>query len=169
MLNKSLITIGLLAGLGFGQSHAAQVENPEADPRLHPGEVRVLKIDNSALKEIIPGSLFMKHWFGTNMSVAYFRFLEGKGNDESSKPALHSHGTELGIQLKGNSEITDEFGRTYEVKEGDVFIIKGDVKHTGEFSDSENVILGIVTPPRPEYGPEEEEAYFPGYSDEVTK
>ena len=168
-MKKLLLAGGLLASMAAGLCQAAIVENPEADPRLHPGEVRVLKIDNSDLKEIIPGSLFMKHWFGTNMSVAYFRFLECKGDDEGSQPALHSHGTELGVQLKGNSVITDEYGRTYEVKEGDVFIIKGDVKHTGKFGDTENVILGIVTPPRPEYGPEEQEAYFPGYSDEVSK
>lgn len=168
-MKKLLPTSGMLALLALGTAQAAQVENPEADPRLHPGEVRVLKIDNSDLKEVIPETLFMKHWFGTNMSVAYFRFLEGKGDDEGSQPALHSHGTEMGMQLKGSSEIIDEYGRTYKVNEGDVFIIKGDVKHTGKFGDDENVILGIVTPPRPEYGPETEKSFFPGYSSEVTK
>ena len=168
-MKKLILASWLLAGLTVGLCQAAIVENPEADPRLHPGEVRVLKVDNTNLKAVIPDSLFMKHWFGTNMSVAYFRFLEGQGNKETSQPALHLHGTELGVQLKGNSEIIDEYGRSYTVKEGDVFIIKGGVKHTGKFGDGENVILGIVTPPRAEYGPEEEKAYFPGYSDEVSK
>ena len=84
-----LLLIGPLSPAVLAQGDAA--ETP-VDPRLHPGEVRILKLDNSNLKEIIPDALYMKHWFGTDVSVAYFRFLEGKGSDKESMPALHQHG-----------------------------------------------------------------------------
>ena len=151
----------------FGLVVSAHAESPAgssntttADPRLHPGEVRVLNLDPKNFKEVVPGKVYMRHWFGTNSSVAMFRVLPGEG--EAPRAALHSHGTELGVQMKGNGTMFDEAGHAYPLHEGDVMLVKAGVKHTGEFGKSENVILSIVTPARPEYPAEDGVAYFPG-------
>ncbi len=136
------------------------------DPRLHPGEVRILKLDNSDLKEIIPDTLFMKHWFGTDVSVAYFRFMEGKGTDKGSMPAMHQHGEEWAIQLKGTSQVIEEDGTVHEIAQGDVFIISPRILHTGTFGDEENVILGVITPPREDYPAEGVKSYYPGVGED---
>ena len=127
-----------------------------------PGETRVLNLDPGNYKEVVPGKVYMRHWFGTDASVAMFRILPATGTDDAVRPPLHSHGTELGVQLKGNGTMFDEAGRSYPLREGDVMLVRAGVKHTGEFGDSENVILSIVTPARPEYPPEDGTAYFPG-------
>ncbi|MGK2941752.1 MAG: cupin domain-containing protein [Immundisolibacter sp.] len=133
---------------------------PAVDPRTHPGEVRVLDMDTQALTEVVPDTVYMRHWFGTNLSVALFRIEPG--NPDAARPAMHSHGTELGVQLAGGGTMVDEFGRSYVLRSGDVMLIKSGVKHSGDFGDSQNVILSVVTPPRPEYQAEDGAPYFPG-------
>jgi len=155
----SLCTIFLAACCA---SICAAIEPVAEDPRLHRGEVRILKLDDAAMREIIPGVLSMKHWFGTDLSVAYFKFREGSGNSDEAMPALHQHGEELAIQLKGNSQVIEKDGTVHEIAEGDVFIIKPWIWHTGTFGDKENRILGIVTPPRKDYRAEGENSYYPG-------
>ena len=139
------------------------------DPRLHPGEVRVLKLDDSDVREIIPEVLSMKHWFGTNLSAAYFHFREGTGNSDAAMPAMHQHGEELAIQLKGNSQVIEKDGTVHEIAEGDVFIIKPWIWHTGTFGDADNKILGIITPPRADYPAEGQKSYYPGQDKEAAK
>jgi quercetin dioxygenase-like cupin family protein len=134
----------------------------EPDSRLHPGEVRVLNLDDSDLREIIPHVLSMKHWFGTNLSAATFHFEKGQGDSKAAMPAMHQHGEELAIQLKGNSQVIEKDGTVHEIAEGDVFIIKPWIWHTGTFGDRENKILGIVTPPRTDYPAEGLKSYYPG-------
>lgn len=151
--------------LFFCQSLPAATENDvekPVDPRLHPGEVRILKLDDSDLTEIIPNTLFMKHWFGTNASVAYFQFPAGKGGGDDAMPALHQHGEEWAIQLKGESQVIEEDGTVHNLVEGDVFIIKPRIWHTGKFGDAENVILGVITPPREDYPAEGLKSFYPG-------
>ncbi|MBL4621110.1 MAG: cupin domain-containing protein [Immundisolibacteraceae bacterium] len=155
--------------LFFCQSLPAATENDvvkTADPRLHPGEVRILKLDDSNLKEIIPDTLFMKHWFGTNASIAYFKFPAGKGGGDNAMPALHQHGEEWAIQLKGESQVIEEDGTVHNLVEGDVFIIKPRIWHTGKFGDAENVILGVITPPREDYPAEGLKSFYPGQEKE---
>jgi len=157
------IFILLLAGVVSTNSLA---EGGVDDPRLHPGEVRILKIDNSDLKEIIPATLFMKHWFGTDVSVAYFRFMEGQGTNKESMPAMHQHGEEWAIQLKGSSTVIEEDGTVHEIAQGDVFIITPRILHTGTFGNEENVILGVITPPREDYPAEGIKSYYPGVGED---
>ena len=140
-----------------------------ADPRLHPGEVRILKLDDSNLREVIPGTLFMKHWFGTNASIAYFRFPAGKGGEDNAAPALHQHGEEWAIQLKGDSQVIEEDGTVHQLVEGDVFIIKPRIWHTGKFSNDENVILGVITPPREDYPAEGFTSFYPGQDNDSNE
>jgi quercetin dioxygenase-like cupin family protein len=139
------------------------------DTRLHPGEVRVLKLDDSNVREIIPEVLSMKHWFGTNLSAAYFHFREGTGNSDAAMPAMHQHGEELAIQLKGNSQVIEKDGTVHEIAEGDVFIIKPWIWHTGTFGNADNKILGIITPPRADYPAEGEKSYYPGQDKDASR
>lgn len=134
------------------------------EPRLHPNEVRILSPQDVKFKEIIPQKLYMRHWFGTNVSIAIFRLPQKEG-EASTKPDLHHHGTELVIQKRGSACVEDAVGRRYSVREGDVYIIRAGVPHTGEFFGDEAVVYSIVTPPRAEYPPESEEAYWPGKED----
>jgi quercetin dioxygenase-like cupin family protein len=150
-------------------SLASVAEPATTDPRLHPGEVRILKLDDSNMKEIIPEILRMKHWFGTNVSVAYFDIREGTGNSEAAAPAMHQHGEELAVQLEGNSQLIEQDGTVHEIAEGDVFIIKPWIWHTGSFGNKANKIIGVITPPRGEYPAEGKKGYFPGQDKEVAQ
>lgn len=133
------------------------------DPRLHPGQLRLLDLDRAELKEIVPGAVYMRHWFGTTQSTALFRFPPAAASAAPAKLAFHSHGTELAVQEAGDSEIIDERGRRYPLREGDVVLVTANVRHTGTFGSTENRILSVVTPPRPEYPAEDGAAYFPGH------
>ncbi|MDA0823438.1 MAG: hypothetical protein O3C28_13595 [Proteobacteria bacterium] len=167
-----LLNLKIGAALVFSYSFSVTVyadEQTLPDPRLHPGEVRILKLDDSDVREIIPDVLSMKHWFGTNLSAAYFHFREGTGNSESAMPAMHQHGEELAIQLKGASQVIEKDGTVHEIAEGDVFIIKPWIWHTGTFGKADNKILGIITPPRADYPAEGQKSYYPGQDKEAAK
>lgn len=151
-----LLAAGACAALALPVGAADPASAP--DPRMHPNEVRVLPMDTQNLKEVVPGAIYMRHWFGTNASVALFRVEPEK----APRPAMHSHGTEVGVQLAGDGTMQDEFGRSYPLREGDVMLVRSGVKHTGDFGEGTNVILSIVTPARPEYPAEDGTPYFPG-------
>lgn len=155
---RALIAAGVCTAMALPVGAAEPASAP--DPRMHPNEVRVLPMDTQDLKEVVPGTVYMRHWFGTDTSVALFRVEPG--NPDAARPALHSHGTEFGIQLAGGGTMRDEFGRSYPLIAGDVMLVRAGVKHTGDFGDSTNVILSVVTPARPEYPAEDGTPYFPG-------
>lgn len=148
----------LVAALIWGTAGAA-----EADPRLHPGELRLLDIEHAELREVVPGKVYMQHWFGSDQSTALFRFPAAAASAEPPQLSFHSHGTELAVQVAGDSEIVDERRRHYALRQGDVVLVKANVRHTGTFGSVENRILSIVTPARPEYPAEGGAAYFPGH------
>ena len=133
------------------------------DPRLQPGQLRLLDLDPTQLREVVPGAVYMGHWFGSHQSTALFRFPPTATSTASAKLAFHSHGTEFAVQVAGDSEIIDERRRRYPLNQGDVVLVKANVRHTGTFGSTENRILSVVTPARPEYPPEDGAAYFPGH------
>jgi mannose-6-phosphate isomerase-like protein (cupin superfamily) len=139
------------------------------DPRLQPGQLRLLDLDWAQLREVVPGAVYMRHWFGTDQSTALFRFPPAAASAAPATLAFHSHGTELAVQVAGDSEIVDERGRHYPLREGDVVLVKANVRHTGTFGGTENRILSVVTPARPEYPPEDGAAYFPGHGQPAAK
>ena len=150
----------LWAALGLATAIAAQAAD---DPRLQPGQLRLLALDPTQLREVVPGSVYMGHWFGSYQSTALFRFPPAEKSTTSPNLAFHSHGTEFAVQVAGDSEIIDERRRRYPLHEGDVVLVKANVRHTGSFGNTENRILSVVTPARPEYPPEDGAAYFPGH------
>lgn len=133
------------------------------DPRLYPGQLRLLELDRAQLREVVPGAVYMRHWFGSDQSTALFRFPPAAASAASARLAFHSHGTEFAVQVAGDSEIVDERRRRYPLREGDVLLVKANVRHTGSFGSTENRILSVVTPARPEYPSEDGAAYFPGH------
>lgn len=149
-------TAALIAAVVWGNAWA-----DGADPRLHPGQARLLDLDLATLREVVPGAVYMRHWFGTAQSTALFHFPAAPA--AAPKLAFHSHGTELAVQVAGDSEIMDEHRRRYRLRQGDVVLVKANVRHTGSFGSVENRILSIVTPARPEYPDETGAAYFPGH------
>jgi quercetin dioxygenase-like cupin family protein len=133
------------------------------DPRLHRGELRLLELDRATLREVVPGAVYMRHWFGSDQSTALFRFPPAAPSAAQSRLAFHSHGTEFAVQVAGESQIIDERRRHYPLRQGDVLLVKANVRHTGTFGSTENRILSVVTPARPEYSAEDGTAYFPGH------
>lgn len=150
----------LWAAVGLAMAMGA----PAADDlRLQPGRLRLLSLDPTQLREVVPGAVYMGHWFGSHQSTALFRFPPAVPSKAPAKLAFHSHGTEFAVQVAGDSEIVDERGRRYPLNQGDVVLVKANVRHTGTFGSIENRILSVVTPARPEYPPEDGTAYFPGH------
>ncbi len=151
-------------GMGFGMLVVffVGVADAQDDPRLHPGELRVLEVARARLKEIVPGAVYMRHWFGTHQSTALFEFRASAGSDAGL--SLRSHGSEMAVQMVGDSSIVDEYARHYSVRQGDVILVQANVRHTRAFGTNANRILSVVTPPRPEYAAEDGNAYFPGHS-----
>lgn len=133
------------------------------DARLQPGRLRLLDLDPAQLKEVVPGAVYMRHWFGSNQSTALFRFPPAASAGDPPRLAFHSHGTEFAVQVAGDSEIIDERRRRYPLMQGDVVLVKAHVRHTGTFGNTENRILSVVTPARPEYPAEDGTAHFPGH------
>ena len=78
-------------------AHAESAVAKPVDLRLHPGEVRVLNLDPKEFKEVVPGKVYMRHWFGTNFSVAISRKLPAKGGQSILPHALHSHSTQFSV------------------------------------------------------------------------
>lgn len=143
-----------------GTGNASKPQPIVGDVRLHPNEVRILTPRPEEMREIIPRRLYMRHWFGTKVSVAAFRLLSEEGQQPIT-PAFHAHGTEVGIQLRGGGWIEDRKGRRYSFREGDVYSIRRGVAHSGGFIDPEAYLLSVITPPRAEYPPESETSFWP--------
>lgn len=144
------------------------IQAVHGDPRLHPGEVRVIDVERASLREVVPAAVYMRHWFGTHQSTAVFRFPSQASGVLAPALAFHRHGTELAIQLAGDSEILDAHRHRYPLRQGDAVLVTAGVLHTGTFGAAENRILSVVTPPRPEYPAEDGTAYFPGHGQPVA-
>jgi quercetin dioxygenase-like cupin family protein len=122
-------------------------------------ECRVFTIDEG-LKEVVPGGLYMKHLFGTNVSVSVVKFVEEKGGHLSAKP--HTHGEEVSLQLVGSCSVFAD-NKEYVLCSGEALIMPAGVAHTGKnvFKNGVCLRLNIVTPPRAEFGPEDGPTYYP--------
>jgi len=119
-------------------------------------EPRVFKVNDENLKEVIPGALFMKHMFGADMSIALFKFAQGKGSEAPVE--VHSHGEEIGLVLKGTARVNGTDGKEYVLKPGDAIIIPAGWEHRGTFDDEEDCVLFCVAYPKrtEDLGPEGE-------------
>lgn len=116
-------------------------------------EPKVISLkDENFSKEVVPGVALMKHTFGNNLSVALFKIAKGQGG--KFPRAVHAHGEEVGIQLKGSARVF-ACGKEYVIQEGEAIIIPAGLEHAGIFGDEEGLLLAIATPPREDYGPDD--------------
>lgn len=126
---------------------------------------RLFAIDDS-LKESVKNGLYLKHYFGSNVSVAVVKFMEEEGRNLPAKS--HSHGEEASLQLVGGCSVFEGFGeegdREHVMQRGDAIIIPADISHYGSNTfeiEGVSMRLNVVSPPRKEYGPEDTTPYYP--------
>lgn len=132
---------------------------------------RLFAIDDS-LKEAVKDGLYLKHYFGSNVSVAVVKFVEEAGKDLPAK--AHSHGEEASLQLVGGCSIFEGLGeegdREHVMQRGDAIIIPAELSHYGSNTfevEGVSMRLNVVSPPRKEYGPEDTTPYYPLKNSEV--
>lgn len=126
---------------------------------------RLFAIDDN-LKESVKNGLYLKHYFGSNVSVAVVKFVEDAGKDLPAKS--HSHGEEASLQLVGGCSVFEGLGkeddREHVMQRGDAIIIPAELSHYGSnvFEiEGVSMRLNVVSPPRKEYGPEDSTPYYP--------
>jgi len=121
---------------------------------------------DSNLKEAVKDGLYLKHYFGSNISVAVVKFVEQAGRDLPAKP--HDHGEEATLQIVGGCSVIEGEGDPgdYEnrMESGDALIIPAGCRHYGTNTfgpEGVSMRLNVVSPPRKEYGPEDTTPYYP--------
>lgn len=126
---------------------------------------RLFAIDDS-LKEAVKNGLYLKHYFGTNVSVSVVKFVEEEGRNLPAKS--HTHGEEASLQLVGGCSVFEGLGedgdREHVMQRGDAIMIPADLSHYGSNTfEAEGVSmrLNVVSPPRKEFGPENTTPYYP--------
>jgi len=126
---------------------------------------RVFGIDSN-LKEAVKDGLYLKHYFGSNVSVAVVKFVEEAGRDLPA--ASHFHGEEASLQLMGACSVLegtgDEGDREHRMESGDAIVIPAELPHYGSNRfgpEGVSMRLNVVSPPRKEYGPEDTTPYYP--------
>lgn len=126
---------------------------------------RVFAIDQG-LKEIVADGLYSKHLFGQNISVSVVKFVEEKGHDLPAKS--HHHGEEASLQIVGECSVFEGQGepgdREVKMLSRSAMIIPGELDHYGSNrfgAEGVSMRLNVVTPPRPEFGPEDSVPYYP--------
>ena len=142
---------------GNPNADASAQTTDDAQPRLY--RPRTNNTEQITAKEqlaAIPGTLELSHIFGQNLSLGYFSMDKG-----SPYPAPHSHGEEIGMQLRGHC-VLHSLGNDYVMAEGAIIIIPPGVEHSGtmafdgRFGDDDCIMISIQTPPRYAWGPEQD-------------
>ena len=152
---------------GDGHDHAHEMDaDADDEPVASTSKPRVISLDQDDLKEVVADQVYMKHFFGDTFSLAYFWFPPG--SEALGATSLHTHGEEFAINLRGRGDLASSHG-VLPLEEGDVYLIPPHLAHGGSGENPNNpegtIILGIVTPPRAEYGPEGETGYYPSAAD----
>ncbi|HEY0747900.1 MAG TPA: cupin domain-containing protein [Steroidobacteraceae bacterium] len=119
------------------------------------------------MKEAVPGALYSKHLFGTNLSVSVVKLVMPGGPGLVAKS--HSHGEEASLQVRGSCSVFLGLGEgqvdpEFPMQEGEAMLIPAQAMHYGSNTlDGQGVCmrLNVVTPPRKEFGPEDGVTYYP--------
>ncbi len=167
-----LLALTLGVALGDSVLVAAEQDNIElyvpADP-----EPRVMSLSEKNMREVVPGRLYMKHMVGPDMSVVLLNIKPGEPTplnpgaqrhyrgEEATRaatisggamPPMHVHGQEVAILHKGEGKVVIAGGKEFPIHAGEAIIMPPGLPHTGIFTATENLVLSITTPRRPEYG-----------------
>ncbi|QCP49597.1 cupin [Trinickia violacea] len=128
-------------------------------------QCRVFAIDDG-LNEVVADGLYMKTLRGQSVSVAVVKFVEKAGRELSAK--AHSHGEEASLQVSGSCSIFEvgaEADRESVMNQGDATLIPAGCSHYGvnRFEPAGvSLRLNVVTPPREEYGQQDQATpYYP--------
>lgn len=116
-------------------------------------EVKVLRIDDERLQEVIPGKFQFKHLHGQGLSVGLYKMRSA----DEIPTAYNYHEEEVTIMLKGSCKITID-GEDIILGPGDTIMIPGFKEHFGEFLSDEVVLVSVFAPKREEWGPESDTA-----------
>ena len=95
-------------------------------------------------RELVPGITLRIMW-GDKVMMSLVEIAPGSVLPEHS----HSH-EQAGLVLQGEFDFTIG-GETKRVKQGDAYVIPGDVPHSLVGSDGWSLALDIFSPPREEY------------------
>lgn len=129
---------GLGAGLrGIGEPQARRLFNVDAD--------------NLPLAEIVPASIFFKHWHLGPVSVGLFKMARGEAGHHPIQ--INRHGEELAFQLTGAVDM-DLSGDLLTVRPGEALSIPPYLPHRGDCVDDEVLLVSVFSPRRDEWGPE---------------
>ncbi|SEK00718.1 hypothetical protein SAMN05518849_1265 [Sphingobium sp. AP50] len=128
---------------------------------------RIFAIDEG-LKTVVENGLYSKHLFGTAISISVVKFVAPRGPDIPAK--AHHHGEEASLQIIGGCNVIEGTGNgdpadpvTY-MGPRTALIIPGGISHYGTNymgREGASMRLNVVTPPRPEFGPEDGAPYYP--------
>jgi quercetin dioxygenase-like cupin family protein len=179
---KKVLNMGLAMVVGVATfstlASAQEIENYV--PNSISPEPRVLGMNTTNMKEVVPGQLYMKHMVGPDVSVVVLNIKRGESvkmgrdvqqnykGDEATRaasisagkmPPVHVHGQEIAIVLKGYGKVVTEDGKEYPIKEGEAIIMPAGLPHTGTFDAPDNLVMSITTPRRPEYGAHDQAKY----------
>ncbi|MGF6265814.1 cupin [Paraburkholderia youngii] len=126
---------------------------------------RVFGIDHG-LKTVVENGLYMKTMIGETMSVAVIKFVEQEGTSLPAK--AHDHGEEASLQVLGSCSIFEVRPETPDVErtlaQGDAMIIPAGLSHYGRNrygAEGVSMRLNVVSPPRAEYGAQDDTPYYP--------
>ena len=112
-------------------------------------QVKVLRLDDERLQEVIPGKFQFKHLHGQGLSVGLYKMR----NADEIPTAHNYHEEEVTIMLKGSCKIKID-DEEITLNAGDTIMIPGFKEHFGEFLSDEVVLISVVAPRREEWGPE---------------
>lgn len=104
------------------------------------------------LTEIVPGEFYQDFWHGVRLTVIRGRMITQKEPTYETTPGYH--GEELVILLKGRLTFSfPESGQAYTLLPGDVAHFNN-VLHHGVCESTECEYVGVLSPPRIDYGDE---------------
>ncbi len=179
---KKVLNMGvamMVGGVALSTLASAQEIENYVPNSISP-EPRVLGLNTTNMKEVVPGQLYMKHMVGPDVSVVVLNIKRGESvkmgrdvqqnykGDEATRaasisagkmPPVHVHGQEIAIVLKGYGKVVTGDGKEYPIKEGEAIIMPAGLPHTGTFDAPDNLVMSITTPRRPEYGAHDQAKY----------
>lgn len=106
----------------------------------------------STITELVPGEFYQDFWQGVRMTVIRGYMIMKDQPTFETKPGYH--GEELIILMEGQLTFTfPDSGKSYTMKSGDVMHFNN-VLHHGVCESKECYYLGVLSPPRLDYGDE---------------
>ena len=151
----SKLALAFLAGMMFDVSVGAAELPPDFIPERFNKPPRILfniNDSSSGLTEIVRGEFYQDFWHGVRLTVIRGHMITKPNATYETTPGYH--GEEFIILLKGSLTFTfPESDKSYVLQPGDVFHFNN-VLHHGVCTSAECEYVGVLSPPRLDYGDE---------------